>query len=267
VLGDVLTPAPPGLTLSAAELRAVHSLVARIDTRFGGDLILGASSADVAALAATAAERGLIRRLLALRPDQAGVATPAVPGRGPRPRQPVADIDVAALIRGDLPGGLPRHSVVRLIGQSYFSQRLGRRRELRPLLVASTLLPHLAALQRAACAELGRPLLVMSQYRSPGHQLAVILRELDARGGSLEQVLRRVALPGYSQHGDLEHPAVDFATDDGRVGDEFRGTADHAWLLANAGRFGLTLSYPDGNPWAIDPEPWHWQLTHRGQGD
>ena len=42
--------------------------------------------------------------------------------------------------------------------------------------------------------------------------------------------------------------------------------AVHAWLVANAVRFGFALSYPRDNPHGIAYEPWHWCWQRGARG-
>jgi D-alanyl-D-alanine carboxypeptidase len=97
----------------------------------------------------------------------------------------------------------------------------------------------------------------ISGYRSHDYQLGIFERKL-ARGLSLEQVLAVNAAPGYSEHhGGC---AIDIGTRDEAAAEEsFEATEAYRWLVANAGGFGFTLSYPRGNPHGIVFEPWHWR--------
>ena len=97
---------------------------------------------------------------------------------------------------------------------------------------------------------------VVSAFRSADYQLGIIERKL-ARGQSVAEILHVSAAPGYSEHHSGR--ALDLTTP-GFVAleEEFETSSAFAWLRANAGRFGFTLSYPRGNPHAIAYEPWHW---------
>ena len=249
------------LTLSAAEQTAVAELVGKLDHHYPGEIILAASVADIRALATTSTQRSVIARILRLRPEDVGASTPRTASRRVGlPQHTIVDVDILQLIAPDqYPQWSAADAVVRLTGQQYFSRRQGVLADMRPVLLATSALAAFVALQRAANADLGHPLLVMSQYRSPGHQLAVILRELHPADGDIARVLRGVALPGYSEHQDLRRPAFDFGTPEGRIGDEFMQSAEHRWLQANAARFRFVASYPPGNTTGIKHEPWHWR--------
>ena len=99
-------------------------------------------------------------------------------------------------------------------------------------------------------------LLVVSAYRSFEYQVQVIERQL-ASGKSIEDILTRVAAPGFSEHHsgcalDLTTPGYE------AVEEEFEDSQAFAWLIANAAKHGFHLSYPRDNPFGVIYEPWHW---------
>jgi len=109
---------------------------------------------------------------------------------------------------------------------------------------------------RDAAARDGVVLEAISGYRSHDYQLGIFERKL-ARGQTVDQILSVNAAPGYSEH----HSGL--ALDIGAPGEppaeeSFEDTAAFAWLGANAGAFGFSLSYPRDNPHGIVYEPWHW---------
>lgn len=109
---------------------------------------------------------------------------------------------------------------------------------------------------RAAALSDGITLFIVSAFRSVDRQAEIVRRKLDA-GISVNDVLAVCAPPGFSEHHTGR--AVDISTPDSRpLQAEFEQTAAYAWLQQNAGRFGYRLSYPVGNPWGYQPEPWHW---------
>ena len=63
-----------------------------------------------------------------------------------------------------------------------------------------------------------------------------------------------VADQGYSEH--QLGSAVDFSTSRNSI---FENTIEYKWLLANAYKYGFTLSYPKDNPY-YKYEPWHWRF-------
>ncbi|HET8898269.1 MAG TPA: M15 family metallopeptidase [Rhodanobacteraceae bacterium] len=117
----------------------------------------------------------------------------------------------------------------------------------------------LAALTRLIAAA-GRDhirLQAVSGYRSVHHQRALLEAKL-ARGMPLDDALAINAAPGYSEHQtgcavDLTTPGVPAA--DGR----FARSKAYRWLLQHAGDYGFQLSYPPGNAYGIEFEPWHWR--------
>jgi D-alanyl-D-alanine carboxypeptidase len=109
---------------------------------------------------------------------------------------------------------------------------------------------------RQAAARNDVELVPISGFRSIARQTE-IFREKLAGGNKLEDILRYVAAPGFSEHhtgraldiGSPEHIELD---------ENFALTGAYLWLESNAGKFGFTLSYPRDNPHGIGYEPWHW---------
>ena len=111
------------------------------------------------------------------------------------------------------------------------------------------------ALKAAALAN-GITLIIVSAFRSVQRQAEIIQAKL-AAGQLIDDILRSVAPPGHSEH----HTgcAVDIASPDHPTLDiSFAQTAAFAWLTQQAGRFGFTLSFPEGNSAGYQFEPWHW---------
>jgi len=113
---------------------------------------------------------------------------------------------------------------------------------------------------------IGRRVLVESGYRSPAYQAIVFLRYLAEHAYSFEETIKRIAIPGYSEHGypnkqgmdfRVRETIFDFDNEDRPV--PFGNTIEYAWLLEHANDFHLYLSYPEGNSYGIIPEPWHWR--------
>src|SRR3989475_3759741 len=97
----------------------------------------------------------------------------------------------------------------------------------------------------------------VSAFPSADRQAEIIRAKL-AEGLSLDAVLCVSAPPGYSEHHSGR--AIDVTTDEGAapLEPEFEKTRAFRWLSKNSGRFGFVLSYPAGNPYGYDYEPWHW---------
>lgn len=112
-------------------------------------------------------------------------------------------------------------------------------------------------------------LLVGSGYRSPAYQMMVFLTYLSRSRADgcydfdLEATAKRVALPGYSEHADYQHPALDLLTQTGSPDDinplAFEETPEYSWLTENAHDYGFYLTYPRGNKMGVEYEPWHWR--------
>ena len=103
-------------------------------------------------------------------------------------------------------------------------------------------------------------LLVVSAYRSLEYQVEVIQRQL-AAGKSIEDILTRVAAPGFSEHQsgcalDLTAPGYE------AVEEEFEASPAFSWLVVNAPTHGFQLSYPRDNPYGVIYEPWHWCFSN-----
>ncbi len=112
---------------------------------------------------------------------------------------------------------------------------------------------------RDAAARDGVVLEAISGYRSHAYQLGIFERKR-ARGQTVAQILSVNAAPGYSEHHSGR--ALDIGTPGEPPAEEsFEATPAFAWLMANAGAFGFTLSYPRDNPHGIVYEPWHWCCT------
>lgn len=115
---------------------------------------------------------------------------------------------------------------------------------------------------QAAAASQGAAMDLVSAFRSVARQAEIVRAKL-ARGQAIDEILKVSAPPGYSEHhtglamdiGTPGVPALDAA---------FEHSPAFAWLSANAGSFGFRLSYPRGNAYGFDYEPWHWCLSTRG---
>lgn len=109
---------------------------------------------------------------------------------------------------------------------------------------------------RAAAERDGVTLQVVSAYRSFAYQYELIQRKLK-RGDKIEDILQVNTIPGYSEH----HTGQALDIHDG-VGEPltpaFASRQAFAWLSAHGGDHSFVLTYPRGNQYGIDYEPWHW---------
>ena len=109
---------------------------------------------------------------------------------------------------------------------------------------------------KAAALVDGIDLFIVSAFRSIDRQAEIVRRKLEA-GAAIESILTICAPPGFSEHHTGR--AVDLSTFGSRALEvEFDQTAAHAWLTEHAAEFGYYLSYPIGNRWGYQYEPWHW---------
>lgn len=115
-----------------------------------------------------------------------------------------------------------------------------------------------AAWQRmkAAAQAGGIDIHILSSFRSISRQAEIIAAKRK-QGVSIEEVLRVLAPPGYSEHHTGR--AVDISTGGIQVlQSEFERTTAFLWLCENAEKFGYAMSYPQGNASGYCYEPWHW---------
>lgn len=112
---------------------------------------------------------------------------------------------------------------------------------------------------KAAAAADGVTLKLISAFRSIERQVE-ILKEKLAEGQTVDEILSASAPPGYSEHHTGR--AIDIDTDGvPPLEIEFERTPAFAWLSKNAQRFGFVLSFPHGNRYGYQYEPWHWFYT------
>ena len=128
-----------------------------------------------------------------------------------------------------------------------------------PLTVYQKYFEMMAAMEKA----IGKRLYVDSGYRSSAFQLYLFVYYLQNHAYSVRETVKYVTLPGYSEHGDPGHQAIDLINREGINGDphveEFEALEEDRWLLKNAHQFGFLLSYPKNSPVGITYEPWHWR--------
>lgn len=111
-------------------------------------------------------------------------------------------------------------------------------------------------LMKAAAKDDGITLVAHSGFRSVQRQAEIIHAKLKA-GVAIEDILKLVAAPGYSEHHTGR--AVDIGvTGEPPLTEAFAATPAFAWLGSHAARFGFRMSYPRDNPHGISYEPWHW---------
>ncbi|MDR2101317.1 MAG: M15 family metallopeptidase [Treponema sp.] len=170
-------------------------------------------------------------------------------------------LDLLAAIEGDpylrrlvdkqhpLPPDYEPEDLAELGGGSYELGRSG-------LLLRRAAAEALEEMAAAALAE-GITLKVSSAYRSFAYQEEVYARNVREMGQ--EAADRESARPGYSQH------QTGLVVDFGSIDDSFAQTAPGRWVLANASRFGWSLSFPQGYEEATGYrwESWHYRYVGR----
>jgi D-alanyl-D-alanine carboxypeptidase len=146
-----------------------------------------------------------------------------------------------------LPDGYAPQDLVELRGGFYRVTREG----LMLRKAAASSLEEMAAAARAD----GITLTVGSSYRSQQYQVEVYNRNVREMGQ--EAADRESAKPGYSQH--QTGLVVDFSP----IDDAFADTAAGRWVPANAGRFGWSISFPEGYEKATGYrwESWHYRYV------
>ena len=114
-------------------------------------------------------------------------------------------------------------------------------------------------MNQAIKKDLKRSLLIISGYRSPAYQMFLFLFFLKGNDWSVEKTLKRVALPGYSEHSYPLRQGVDFGiikpTENPQ---DIVKTEEYKWLKKNAVKYRFYLSYPRNNKTGVMFEPWHW---------
>ena len=122
--------------------------------------------------------------------------------------------------------------------------------------IRALVLPDLAAMTAAARLA-GTDVTVSSTYRSFDRQAFLFDYNVERLGR--EQASTLVARPGHSQH--QLGTALDFGSIDLGYGE----TREGQWVLANARRFGFSLSYPQGlqDITGYQYEPWHFRYLGR----
>jgi LAS superfamily LD-carboxypeptidase LdcB len=140
----------------------------------------------------------------------------------------------------------------------------GKDEPLPPQFLTKEVYQHYTAMMDAMQKDIGKRLYVESGYRSSAYQLYLFLASLKNHNYSIRETAKFVALPGYSEHGDPRHQAIDFINENGVNQDrpkEFEKLPEYQWLLANAKTFGFALSYPRDSKEGITFEPWHWRYN------
>ncbi|QAU35465.1 M15 family metallopeptidase [Janthinobacterium sp. 17J80-10] len=145
--------------------------------------------------------------------------------------------------------GLPFHDEAQSLVVAETDAR-GRQHLLVP--AAATAWHHM----KLAAHDDGIAIELVSAFRSIEQQVDILRNKL-ACGLPMTTILTLSAPPGYSEH--HSGCAIDINTPGCAPTEaEFDATEAFTWLVAHAGRFGFTLSYPRDNALGFIYEPWHW---------
>lgn len=102
----------------------------------------------------------------------------------------------------------------------------------------------------------GTDIQVVSAYRPIEYQVDLIRKRL-REGESIDQVLSRIAAPGYSEH--QSGCALDLTSSGYEaVEEEFELSGAFDWLTEHAIDHNFVMSYPRNNSYGVIYEPWHW---------
>ncbi len=116
--------------------------------------------------------------------------------------------------------------------------------------------PHLQTMLEVANAD-GIKIQIASGYRSFGTQAGLKSAYKVTYGAGTANKFS--ADQGYSEH--QLGTTLDFTTPEiGGALVGFEKTNAYKWLMANAYKYGFTLSYPKGNAYYVY-EPWHWRFV------
>ena len=110
----------------------------------------------------------------------------------------------------------------------------------------------------------GLQLIMVSGFRSVEYQAGLIKRKMD-QGKSIEEILKVLAAPGYSEHHTGR--AIDLTSPDCPPCEErFEKTDAFAWLNLHAEEYNFVMSFPRDNRHGFVYEPWHWAFHETGEG-
>jgi LAS superfamily LD-carboxypeptidase LdcB len=155
-------------------------------------------------------------------------------------------------------------NIIAIKDQKYFSVEDKKFKKVAIEYLPATVFSAFKMMKEAMGKELGTSINVTSGYRSSAYQVVILFIVLFENKWNMFKTLRRVALPGCSEHGYPLRQAVDVAPEIGiKRLENFYKTKEYKWLLKNARRFGFYLSFPSGNKSGVMFEPWHWRYVKR----
>ncbi|WP_455207900.1 M15 family metallopeptidase [Kaarinaea lacus] len=108
----------------------------------------------------------------------------------------------------------------------------------------------------------GIHLIMVSGFRDVEYQAGLIRKKLDL-GKTIEDILKVLAAPGYSEHHTGR--AIDITSPDcPPCSEKFEHTDAFAWLNMHAREYGFSMSFPKANRHGFIYEPWHWAYHDMG---
>lgn len=127
-------------------------------------------------------------------------------------------------------------------------------------------------MQESILSETSLPIHVDSGYRSPGRQTYLFFKYLaEDNAFSIQENVKWIAIPGFSEHSHPINTAVDIANDfgingfsEGQSGKDFEKLDEYSWLIRNASKYNFYMSFPENNDQGISFEPWHWHWEQKG---
>ncbi len=151
-------------------------------------------------------------------------------------------------------------TLVRLDNQ--FTLKNGRAKVISPQYVTQTVYDAYTRMSQDMQKDLGTALRIESGYRSPAYQLYLFLSHLPRYQFNMAKTNRHVALPGQSEHGSLQHLAIDLINAAGINGENnprnFSLLPEYRWMTRHAKVYGYKLSFPKATADSAF-EPWHWR--------
>lgn len=153
-----------------------------------------------------------------------------------------------------------RPLLIRLGDQSIFKN--GRTKRIPPQYVSQPVYQAFLRMNQRMQKDLGTVLRIESGYRSPAYQFYLFVSRLPRHRFNIAATNRHVALPGQSEHGSTQYPAIDLINTAGINGEghpeRFRSLPEYHWMIRHAKGFGFNLSFPEATSDSAF-EPWHWQ--------
>jgi len=151
-------------------------------------------------------------------------------------------------------------NIIALKNQEYFSAKDKKIIKVKTQFLPAPVFRAFSKMKEAIKKDLGATINVTSGYRSPAYQAVILFLILFENKWNLRKTLRRVTLPGCSEHGYPKTQAIDVAPEKGiEKLENFAGTKEFKWMQKNAYKFGFYLPFPKDNKFGVMFEPWHWE--------